>query len=141
MRPVTPSVPLKHDWCVRWAKLTLARSLEVLKDQEEKTQRYLALQYRRIASAYEQIRAQRTQRETFEAQMEARLRDYREGRCGLDALLEAERFWRDARANEKAALVTYTNAQVGFDFARGATLERHKVSASQPAKAEAELLP
>src|SRR5206468_3278148 len=54
---------------IRNSRLQLARSYAVMVDQELKTQQYLGLQYRRIFEQYEQIRAQRAQREAFADQL------------------------------------------------------------------------
>jgi RNA polymerase sigma factor (sigma-70 family) len=113
---------------IREAKLALARSMEVLKDQELKTQRFLGTYYEQISVSYEQMRAIRAQREAFPEQLRARNEEHKAGRGTLDVLLEAQRFWADALANEHAAIVTYNYVLAGFDFARGATLKRHRIS-------------
>jgi outer membrane protein TolC len=116
---------------LRQAQLGLARSMEVLYDQEMKTQRFLALQYRRIIDSYEQIRAQRAQREAFGEQLRARNQEFLAGRGTLDILLEAQRFWADALANEYAAVVQYQNALCGFEFAKGSILEHDNVTITE----------
>jgi outer membrane protein TolC len=116
---------------LRQAELALARSLEVLKDQELKAQRFLALQYRRISSAYEQIKAQRAQREAFGEQLRARNEEFLAGRKTIDILLEAQRFWADALANEYAAIVTYNNALCGFEYAKGTIMQHDNITIAE----------
>jgi outer membrane protein TolC len=109
---------------VRQAQLTLARAMETLKDQELKAQRFLARYYRQLSTNYETIRAQRAQREAFADQLKARQQEFLAGRGTLDVLLEAQRFWADALANEYQAIVSYNNSLAGFAFGRGASLQR-----------------
>jgi outer membrane protein TolC len=109
---------------LRQAQLQLARSIETLQDQELKTQSYLANFYRRLSLNYEQIRANRAQREAFGEQLRARNESYNAGRDTLDILLEAQRFWADALANEYQAIVSYNNALAGWEFAKG-TIQQH----------------
>jgi predicted DNA-binding transcriptional regulator AlpA len=113
---------------IRQAELALARSTKILKDQELKAHRFLGTCYERISVSYEQIRAIRAQREAFAEQLRARNEEHKEGRGTLDTLLEAQRFWADALSSEHAAIATYNNTLAGFDFARGAALERHRIS-------------
>jgi RNA polymerase sigma factor (sigma-70 family) len=113
---------------IRQAELALARARESLKDQETKTARFLGQEYERMRVAYKQIRANRYQREAFGEQLRARNEEYKAGRGILDTLLEAQRFWADALNSEYAAIVTYNNALTAFDFARGAALQRHRIS-------------
>jgi outer membrane protein TolC len=108
---------------LRQAQLQLARSYLVLQDQELKTERFLGLQYRRMSSAYEQVKANRAQREAFAQQLRTRYEQYQAGRGTLDILLEAQRFWADALSQEYAAIVTYNNALVGFEFGKGTILQ------------------
>jgi outer membrane protein TolC len=112
---------------LRQAQLALARAMETLKDQEMKTQRFLGRYYEQISVTYEQIRANRAQREAFGEQLRARQEEYRAGRGTLDILLEAQRFWADALANEYASIVTYNNALVEFEYAKGTILQHDNV--------------
>jgi outer membrane protein TolC len=50
---------------VRQAQLALTRSLETLKDQELKAESFLYRYYKQLSTAYEQIKANRAQREAF----------------------------------------------------------------------------
>jgi hypothetical protein len=95
----------------------------VLQDQELKTERYLGVQYRRLTNTYEQIRANRAQRQAFETQLRVRQEQFLAGRGTLDILLEAQRFWADSLSQEQAALVSYTNARSAFAYGKGTILQ------------------
>ncbi|MFO0808402.1 MAG: TolC family protein [Gemmataceae bacterium] len=109
---------------VRQARLNLLRSYYTLKDQEDKTQRFLALQYRNLIQYYREIEAQRAQREANARQLSARFNLFRAGsKSGsIDVLLEAQRNFADSLASEYAAIVNYNNALCGFQFAKGTIL-------------------
>jgi outer membrane protein TolC len=108
---------------VREAKLDLVRRMETLKDAELKAQGYLARYFRQISLSHETILAQKAQREAFEQQLRARKDEFAAGRGTLDVLLEAQRFWADAVANEHQAMAQYSKARAGFAFARGGSLD------------------
>ncbi len=112
---------------LRQAQLRLARSYLVLQDQELKAERFLGLQWRRLSSQYEQIKANRAQREAFATQLQTRYQQYLAGRGTLDILLEAQRFWADALATEYQSIVAYNNALCGFEFAKGTILEHDNI--------------
>jgi len=116
---------------VRIARLELARSYGVLQDQEQKTQQFLTLQYRRLFEFYEQIRAQRAQRMAFGEQLKARQAEVEIGKETLDILLEAQRFWADALANEYNAIVQYNNTLAAFEFAKGTLLQHNNVQIAE----------
>ena len=48
-------------------------------------------------------------------------------------LLEAQRFWADALANEYPAIVNYNKAIVGFEFAKGTILQHDNIVISEGA--------
>jgi RNA polymerase sigma factor (sigma-70 family) len=119
------------------AFLHLARTKETLKDQELKAQRFLARYYRQLSTDYETIRAQRAQREAFGEQLRARQQEFLAGRGTLDILLEAQRFWADALANEYTAIVSYNNSLAGFEFGKGAILAHAKITPGKEVRAAA----
>ncbi len=129
---------------VRQAKLQLARANLVLQDQELKTDRYLNLWYRRISSAYFQIKAAKAQREAFGTQLQIRYELYRAGAnepgtgnpVTLNLLLEAQRFWVEALATEYQAIVTYNNALAGWEFAKGDIMKHAHVRLTDEAPDE-----
>jgi outer membrane protein TolC len=112
---------------VRQAQLALERAMWTLWDQELKTQSFLARQYEQISVIYEQIKANRAQREAFGEQLRNRYEEYKAGRGTLDILLEAQRFWADALNSEYASIVTYNNALVTFEFAKGTILQHDNI--------------
>lgn len=120
---------------VRKAKLQVARAHLVLQDQELKTERYLGLWYRRISSAYFQIKAAQAQREAFGTQLRIRYELYRAGAnepgsgnpVTLNLLMEAQRFWAEALATEYQNICTYNNAICGWAFAKGEIMKRAHV--------------
>jgi outer membrane protein TolC len=118
---------------LRQAQLQLARSFFVLQDQELKAERFLGLEYRRMSSAYFQIKAARAQREAFGTQLRVRYEKYRAGAqdATLDLLLEAQRFWADALATEYQAIVTYNNAICAWEYAKGTILQHDNVTISE----------
>jgi hypothetical protein len=113
--------------CMREAQLHLARAQLVLQDQELKAERFLGLYYRRMSSAYFQIKAARAQREAFATQLKIREAMFRDdtnepgaSTTGtLNLLLESQRFWAEALATEFQAIVTYNNSLCGWEFAKG----------------------
>ena len=118
---------------LRAARLTLARSYIVLKDQENKAALFLAQQYRHLFEYYGQIEAQRAQRLAAAEALEARFKEFLAGRGTLDILLEAQRVWAAALQTEYANIVLYNNALAGFAFANGTILEHDNVWISEGA--------
>jgi outer membrane protein TolC len=118
---------------IRLARLQLVRSYETLHDQELKIERFLALQYRRIFTSYELIRIRRAQREAFATQLRAQFEQFVAGRGTLDVLLEAQRFWASALADEYTAIRDYNNVLAGFEFAKGTILQHDNVVISEGA--------
>jgi outer membrane protein TolC len=116
---------------LRQTQLGLARSYLVLQDQELKVERYLGLEYRTLGLQYESIRANRAQREAFATQLKTRYQQYLAGRGTLDILLEAQRFWADALAQEYLSIVAYNNALVAFEFAKGTILQHMNIKIAE----------
>src|SRR5579884_2293941 len=124
---------------LRQSQLQLARAYLVLQDQELKAERYLGLWYRRMSSAYFQIKAARAQREAFATQLQIRYELYRAGAnepgtgnpVTLNLLLEAQRFWAEALATEYQAIVTYNNSIAGWEYAKGTILRHDNVTISE----------
>jgi outer membrane protein TolC len=116
---------------VRAARLNLARSYQVLLDQENRAQQFLALQYSNLVQFYEVSQAQHSQRLAAAIQLDARSREFLAGRGTLDFLLEAQRVWADALRDEYNAIVQYNNAMATFEFARGTILQHDNVTISE----------
>lgn len=116
---------------VRIAQLLLASAMEQLNDQELKVERFLGRQYELLSTTYEQIRANRAQREAFGEQLRARQQEFLAGRGTLDTLLEAQRFWADALANEFQQIVAYNNALAGWEYGKGTILQHDNVTITE----------
>ncbi len=124
---------------LRQSQLQLARAYLVLQDQELKAERYLGYWYRHMSSAYFQIKAARAQREAFATQLQIRYELYKAGAnepgtqapVTLNLLLESQRFWAEALATEYQAIVTYNNAIVGWEFAKGTIMRHDNVTISE----------
>jgi outer membrane protein TolC len=115
----------------RQARLNLARSYTVLRDQEEKAMRFLAQQYRHLFEFHEQIEIQRSQREAAAIQLQARFQEFLAGRGTLDILLESQRVWTAALQSEYDTIVRYNNALAGFEFAKGTIMQHDSVIISE----------
>jgi outer membrane protein TolC len=112
---------------VRAARLLLAQSYNVLQDQELKAQRYLALQYRRLAETNVRIEAARSQREAAAQQLTLRFQEFAVGRGTLEFLLTAQIAWANALRDEFALITDYNNALATFEFAKGTILQHDNV--------------
>jgi outer membrane protein TolC len=113
---------------VRSARLLLARSMEALRDQENKVASGLQLRYRQLFELHAQIRAYRAQREAYGRQLEVRYGELMAGRdVPLPFVLEAQRSWSDALANEYSFVVQYNTALAGFEQAKGTILNYHNI--------------
>jgi outer membrane protein TolC len=112
---------------VRVARLNLARSYGVLQDQELKTRRFLAEQYRHLSTDYHQIEILRSERQADATWANARLQEFLLGRGILDFLLEAQRNWAAALISEYQAIGAYNNTLVRYAFANGTIMDRDNV--------------
>ena len=94
----------------------------------DKAQRFLALQYRNVCrSTTSRSRPSRPSARRTPRQLEGPLQAFQAGRGTLDILLEAQRNWADALANEYTAIVKYNNTLAGFEFAKGTILQHNNV--------------
>jgi outer membrane protein TolC len=112
---------------VRAARLLLAQSYNLLQDQELKAQRYLALQYRRLAETNVRIEAARSQREAAAQQLTLRFQEFAVGRGTLEFLLTAQIAWANALRDEFALVADYNNALATFEFAKGTIMPHDNV--------------
>lgn len=113
----------------RQARLELAKSYHLLKDQERRAQITLAKQYSAVIETYKLIEIRRLARIALAEQLETRFRKYIAGAkdSTLEFLLDAQRQWALALNDEYNAIVAYNVALASFEFARGTILERNKV--------------
>jgi outer membrane protein TolC len=116
---------------VRIQKLNLARSVITLQTQEDKIRLALAKAYRAVFTAYEQIKAQRAQREAFGVQVTARFQEFQAGKITPDLLLEAQRFFAQALASEYSAVRDYNNALATFEMVKGTIAQHDNVVISE----------
>jgi hypothetical protein len=126
---------------LRASQLRLARSLEVLRNIEQRVERSLTLQYRRMATEYELIKIQRSQREAFADQLRARFLSFLQGRADtpLNLLLQAQQQWAAALQSEYLAIRDYNISIVGFEAVKGTNLTRNSVIINEgllPVKAQ-----
>jgi outer membrane protein TolC len=113
---------------VRIAELNLARSYQVLQQEELKVSRFMTVSYRELTTNYEKMRSLRAQREAFADQLDAQFRIYQAGKGTLDILLEAQRFWAQALAQEYAAVVAYQQSLAVWEYAKGTILQHDNVT-------------
>src|SRR5207244_13613018 len=124
---------------LRVARLNLARSYAVLREQETKAENALAVDYRLLIQAYEFIKTQRAQREAAAELLKARFKEWQAGRGTqqggggdvLFLLLEAQRTYADALRTEFDAITQYNNAIVGFEFSKGTIMQFDNVVISE----------
>ncbi len=116
---------------VRQARLSLAQSYMGLRDVENRYTRFLELAYRDLFNTYEQIRAQRAQREAAAIQLDARFKEFTAGKGTLDFLLEAQRLWAEALRLEFDFIAQYNSALARFEYAKGTIMQHDNVVISE----------
>jgi hypothetical protein len=134
------SLGLRLDWPlgfreahaqVRQAELGLVQSYWVLRDTENRYTRFLNSQYQALPNTYEQIRAQRAQREAAAITLDRRFKEFTAGRGTIDFLLEAQRLWADALQAEYNAVAQYNSALARFEYAKGTIMQHDNVVISE----------
>jgi outer membrane protein TolC len=128
---LTLSVPLGYRLehaSVRAARLQLAQSYYLLKDQEDRAQRVLTLQYQKIFEWYNQIEANRAERKAYGDAVEARFREFAVGKTTVsDFLLDAMRRLVAAQVKEYTAISEYNNSLARFEWAKGNAMKHNNV--------------
>jgi outer membrane protein TolC len=119
---------------VRTSRLRLAQSYAVLKDQEEKAERFLVNAYRTIQEKYATIEAFRAQRMASGEELKILNIKIKAGQIDAttrgtandpsSSLLEVQKLWANALQSEYQAIVDYNNSLAKFEFAKG-TIMRH----------------
>jgi outer membrane protein TolC len=113
---------------LRQARLQLAQSFIVLKDQEDRAVRSLELQYRTLFEKYNLIQATREERKAYAQEIDGRFKNIAIGKATPDRfLLQAIQSWSDALNREYQAIVAYNNALAGFEFTKGTILQHNNV--------------
>ena len=139
---LTMNVPLgfRYEMAqVRQARLALAQSYEVLKDQEKKAHNVLAKYYRQVIESYKIIEARRIRRKSLAEEvvfmqtlvdggnLVPTQRVKTSGPTTVDygeSLLDAQRSFAAALSDEFQSIVDYNNALAAFEFAKG-TIQKH----------------
>ena len=116
---------------VRSARLALAQSYLDWQDRQAKVQRQLAQEYRHVVEYHGRLQAVRARREAFGQELDSRFREYRAGRGSLNVLLEAQRFWSQALADEFTMIAQYNSALAAFEFAKGTILRHDNVQIAE----------
>jgi tmRNA-binding protein len=113
---------------LRQARLQLAQSYVVLKDQEDRAVRSLVLQYRTLFEKHNLIQATREERKAYAQEIDGRFKNIAIGKATPDRfLLQAIQSWSDALNREYQAIVAYNNALGGFEFSKGTILQHNNI--------------
>jgi outer membrane protein TolC len=113
---------------LRQARLLLAQSYAVLKDQEDRAVRSLVLQYRTLFTQHNLIQATREERKAYAQEIDGRFKNIAIGKATPDRfLLQAIQSWSDALNREYQAIVAYNNAIAGFEFTKGTILQHNNI--------------
>lgn len=128
---LTMSVPLGFRWeaaSVRASRLTLAQSYYLLKDQEERTTRALALQYQKLAEWHRVIEMRRGERKAYAESVEARFREFAAGKTTIaDYLLDSQQKLAAAQVKEYEAISQYNATLARFEWAKGNILKHNNI--------------
>ena len=128
---LTLSVPLGRRFefaSTRSARLQLAQSYYVLKDQEERVQRTLAQQYQELTKWYRLIESRRAERRAYAESVEKRFKLLEVGtKVANLELLDAQRRLALALNKEYQAIAEYNNTLARLEFAKGTILNHSNV--------------
>lgn len=122
---------------VRQARLELAKSYAILKDQEKKAHNILARQYRLLIESYKTIEIRRIRRQTLAQELKLLADKVAVGtidptsRKFGDSLLDAQRLWALSLSEEYQAIVEYNNNLAQFEFTKGTIQQRDNVQVSE----------
>ena len=113
---------------LRAARLQLAQSYYLLKDQEDKAQRTLALYYQAVSTQYTKIEANRAERVAYGLAVEARYREFAVGKATVsDFLLDAMRRLVAAQLKEYNAIEEYNSDLARYEWAKGNAMKHNNV--------------
>jgi outer membrane protein TolC len=130
------NVPLGYRYeyaTTRVARVQLAQSYQMLKEQERRAQTALAKQYSLVIQNHKLIEIRRLAREALAEQLVVRSKQFQFGTtvkgvpATLEFLLDAQNQWATALSQEFQAVVDYNVALTAFEFARGTILDRNNV--------------
>jgi outer membrane protein TolC len=112
---------------VRAAHLNLARSFVVLKNQELKTERFLAGVYQQVVQYYRLIETLRERRQAIAEQLRGLYARIQAGKDPLTAVLQAQTDFAFALQAEFDAIANYNIAIAGFQYAKGTIKEYNNI--------------
>jgi outer membrane protein TolC len=115
----------------RVAKLHLARTFEVVRDQELKVQRILDKLYRQLDYNFNQVAVNRAQREAFGQQIRALAERVKSGKDTPDSILIAQRLYVPALQAEYNAIAGYNQALVAWEWTKGTIMQHDNVVISE----------
>ena len=112
---------------VRAAQLNMARSFILLRNQEQKAERYLAAVYQALFSTYRQIEAAKERRMALAEQLRGLYARIQAGKDPLITILQAQSDFAQALQNEHDAIANYNIAIAGFQYAKGTIMQYNNV--------------
>jgi outer membrane protein TolC len=119
---------------VRNARLALVQSFYLLKDQEERAKRALALQFQKVAEWHQRIGATRSERLAYQESVKARFSEFAAGKTTIaDFLLDAQRRLAAAQLKEYEAIAEYNNSLARFEWTKGTILKHDNVHIAEGA--------
>ncbi|MBI2804569.1 MAG: TolC family protein [Planctomycetes bacterium] len=124
---------------IRAAKLELAQSYLLVKDQEEKATRYLHFVFNELAHRYKTIEAHRSERINYQKGLKIRLQQLAAGTLNFGGnekegplvFLDAQRRYAAALVKEYNAIAEYNNALAKLEWAKGTILRYNNVHISE----------
>lgn len=144
---LTLNMPLGYRYelaATRAARLELAQSYLLLRDQEEKATRFVASQMQLMAEQYQRIGAHRAERMAYLESLKTRMEKIKFGigivggsdQEGPFAFLEAQRRYSAALVKEYAAIAEYNSALARLEWAKGTILRYNNINISEGALPE-----
>ena len=118
---------------VRQAKLQLAQSYALLKEQELKAQNQLAKSFRLLQTYHQTIEIRRQERQAWAERLQVYLEQARAGKITFNDLnlFDAERQWTAALTNEYLAIVNYNLGLAQFEFTKGTIMKYDNVALAE----------
>src|SRR5262249_49161191 len=108
-------VPFCGGTLVRPAALALARSSERRRQLEQRLERVLCLNYRRLFTGRELVKIDKEQREQLGEELRILQQQLDAGCCwNVLRLLELQRSWVESRVSEQAGIVSYQQSLATF---------------------------
>lgn len=112
---------------LRAAQLNLARSYVVLRNQELKSERFLAGVYQNLFSTYRQIETLREQRMALADQLRGLYARIQAGKEPLITILDAQQKFASALSAEYNAIAQYNIAIAGVQYAKGTLMQYNSI--------------